>query len=503
MRLGIIDIGSNSIRLVIVDINNSAFTVLNQIKYSARLAKNMSNDGFLDIKQINIALDSLSYFKEYSTFHNVEELIIVATEAVRKAKNRDLFLSQAKKIFGYDIRVLSGQEECYYDYLATVNTLDIKNALIFDLGGASTELILIKDRKILESTSIPIGAINLTEKFNLNKNVTEEKLKALNDYILSLLKEVPWLYKNQNIHLIGIGGSSRTIGKIDRYIKNQGAFIAHNYSVTSNDVKSILNQTKDYMINKGKKVPGLTKDREDIFIASISVVDILLKIVKSNRMFVSGAGLRDGLLYEYLYGANKLVPDVLEFSLENIIKQHLPEYYDGAYTWKIVEMLFNKLCYGNITLSSNKKSLKTATYLYDLGNNINYYQKDRNTFYSILNAPINGLNQKQILMAASIATVYNSDDILKEYLNKKILSTKDLIIIEKLGLLLKVGKAITYGLTSEIKILSVDIIDKNFLIKIKTKNKLLFLNEQLNFIKYDFKRVFKLNLEVEVTTSNN
>lgn len=499
MLIGIIDIGSNSIRLAIYEIIGKSYKVLNQLKYSARLATNMQ-DGLLDEERIESALNTLKYFKEYTLFNNIDEIIAVATEAVRKAVNQNAFISEAEKILGTKVRVITGLEEAYFDYLATVNTMDINDALVFDLGGASTELILIKDRKLEESISIPFGGINLTENYMKGERVRLNNLfEDMNEY----LSGIKWLNNLRGINVIGIGGSSRTIGKIDRYMKNQSTFIAHNYSVSKNDLNRIHKVTKDYLMDSGKKVPGLNRDREDIFLASLSFVKVLSDKVKSRRIFVSGSGLREGILFEYLYGGNKLVPNVLEFSLNNIINQHMSEIYKGPYVWTMVEKIFTYLFKKDINMMQNKKSLKVATYLYDLGNNINYFQKDRNTFYSILNAPINGLNQKQILIAASIATLYNSDDILKDYLNKKILNRNNILEIEKSGLILKLGVAICYGLNNDIRITDIKKTENLLEISVASKIELLFLNDELSYLQQHFMRVFGFNVKVKTQVITN
>lgn len=495
MRLGIVDIGSNSIRLAVYEIIGKSYRAVNQIKHSVRLAKNMEN-GYLLEDRIDAALETLAYFRKYIRFNNIEVTIAVATEAVRKARNQGDFISRAQSTLGCDIRVLTGMEEAYYDYLATVNTIDIKDALVFDLGGASTEIIYIKNRIMEESISIPIGGINLTEKFNMANNPTENNFKDLYSYIQEHLNSITWLNKIHGLNIIGIGGSSRTIGKIDRYLKNSNSFISHNYSLTRNDLNKINKLTKDYLINDGKKVRGLMKDREDIFLSSLSLVMALSEKVDSKRIFVSGSGLRDGILFEYLYGYNRLIPDVLEFSLNNIISQHMSEIYNGQSLWKIVSKIFDYIYHRDRKMMSIRKSLKVATYLYDLGNNINFFQKDRNTFYSILNAPINGLNQKQILMAASIATLYNSDDILKDYLNRKILNDSNISEIEKAGIILKIGRAITYGLNNDVKLENIFIQKGKLNISISSSSPLIFLNDELSYVTPSFKKVTGLDLSI-------
>lgn len=492
MKMGIIDIGSNSIRLVIMDVRERSYRITDQIKHSARLGQDMTPDGYLSEERIDYAIQVLKHFAAFMHKKEVEEVIAVATEAVRRAKNQNQFLSRGQAVLGTEIRVLSGMEEAYYDYLACVNTLDIKNALAFDIGGSSTELILIRKRFLKDSVSTRLGSIPLMEMFNLGKDPSPEAIERMKVYILDQFSMLPWLDRVKNLPLIGIGGSVRTAGKIDRMRKGQSQFIAHNYSMDRSDIDEVLNLTLDYRKGTGPRPRGLSRDRDDIFTGALVMIQTLAEYLDSDKVFVSGAGVRDGLLFEYLLGSKKFVPDVLEFSLKNIIRNHMSRDYDGEELWRITEPIFDILSSASRDLSSMKKVMKTTTYLHDIGKSINFYQKDRNTFYSILNAPIHGLSQKQILLAASSATMTSSDDILKEYLGKHLLTQRDIRIIRKLGLILKLSQSIIYGSVSEIGKDNFRVDNKRLIITLSTKQETFFAREQFSYNLSEFKRTFGL-----------
>lgn len=497
MKIGIIDIGSNSVRLVVVDVKQDSYSITDQIKHSARLGQDMTPDGYLSKSRIEYAIKVLEHFAGFMRMKNVEEAIVVATEAVRKAKNQEEFLDRARKTLATNVRVLSGLEEAFYDYFGCVNTMDIKNALIFDIGGSSTELVHIENRYLQDSISIRLGAIPLTEMFELDHDLTEEKMDSVRVFIRDRLSMIPWLKNATGLNLIGIGGSVRTLGKIDRIRKGQDQFIAHNYSMETSDVTLIKNDVKSYLMTGKNRVRGLPRDREDIFIGSTMLVECIAEYLNSQKVFISGSGVRDGLLFEYLFGTKKFVPDVLEFSLKNIIKQHMSEDYDGEKVFELSKIIFDTLAKTDRNLKLHFKELKTAAYLHDIGKSINFYQRDRNTFYSILNAPIHGVSQKQILISASAATLYNSDDILKDFLNKKLLNQKDIHIIEKIGLIIKIVNAIIYGTVEDISISDIKINKNKLQLFVKTDSDLLFMGEELEYYLGHFRRVFRLNLEIQ------
>ncbi len=493
MRIGIIDIGSNSMRLVIYEIKGKSYEAIGQVRHSARLGQNMHN-GEINPDRIQYGIKVLKNFKDYLESKKVPEVIAVATEALRKAQNKDEFLSKAKIALGKNIRVLSGEEEAFYDYYATVNTIDLDRCLMIDIGGSSTEIALIENKLLQESVSIPFGSIVLMEKFDLKQG--EKAEKALNDYIQKTFDDVPWLKKAKGYPVVGIGGSVRSMGRIDRFRKDNAMFISHNYSLDQKDVAEIYTMMHDYSTGKVNRVYGLSRDREDIFMGSLATLNSLMVYLNSRRLFVSNAGIRDGLLFEHLLGRNKKVKDVLEFSLDNIIQNHMYEGYEGKDLFKLVRVMYTELCKKNQFLLGNGKVLKTATYLYDIGTSINYFQRDRNTFYSILNAPINGLSQKQILMAASCASVFSANDLLKEFFNKKILSSRDLRIIEMLGILIKIAEALNHGVSNETEIKNITITDTSMTLFVKTDADPIFKKEELRAYYNRFKYLYKLSLDV-------
>lgn len=492
MKLGIIDIGSNSIRLVIMDIKGQSYRITDQIKHSARLGQDMTPDGYLDQKRIDYGILVLDHFAQFMQSKGVGEIICVATEAVRRAKNQDQFLSRARKALGTEIRILSGLEEAYYDYIGCVNTLDIKNALAFDIGGSSTELMLIRNRRLVESVSLRLGSIPLMEMFDLSMDVNGEKINRLRVFIEDQFSRLPWLRKAQGLPLIGIGGSVRTTGKIDRLRKEQSQFIAHNYSMDKKDLREIVDLVMDWKNGSGPRPRGLPRDRDDIFTGSLVLIQTLSDYLGSEKLFVSGAGVRDGLLFEYLFGSKKFVPDVLEFSLRNIIVNHMSDDYDGEALWKITEPIFDVLAEQQPDLRNMKKVMKTTTYLNDIGKSINFFQRDRNTFYSILNAPIHGISQRQILLSASSATMSSSDDILKEYLGKRLLTQRDLRIIRKIGLILKLAKAVAYGALEEFDPKGIVLSKNKLTIPLKSQTMIHFAKDQFAYNHQDFRRTFEV-----------
>ncbi len=213
-RYAIIDLGSNSVRMNIVHINkDGSYTLLDQAKEMVRLSEDMGPEKTLKAEPMRRTVEALKLLKKLSVAYGADQVFALATAAVRIAENQDEFLNLVRDEVGFDFKILSGEEEAHYDYIGVINTIDIDNCLIVDIGGGSTELIWVENRKERAAVSLPIGSVVLTENYvNAGKNGIENAIEA----IQSLFKDVPWLKNLKGIPVVGLGGVIRTFAKVDR-----------------------------------------------------------------------------------------------------------------------------------------------------------------------------------------------------------------------------------------------------------------------------------------------
>ena len=141
-KIGIIDLGSNSARLVIVNLfSDGHFMVVDELKESVRLGQDMDRDGFLKPARVAETIKALKMFRRLCDTAGVTRIIAVATEAVRKAKNQRSFLDEIQATCGIKIRVLTGEEEAGYVYRGVINTMDVPKGIVLEIGGGSTKII--------------------------------------------------------------------------------------------------------------------------------------------------------------------------------------------------------------------------------------------------------------------------------------------------------------------------------------------------------------------------
>ena len=215
-RIAIIDVGSNSARLVITQIYKSgAYNMVYNQKEALRLSQKVDINGMLTEEAFTGTLECMHSFAAMCKIFNVDKIVAVATAAMRNAKNGKELTALVEKETEIHLHILGGKAEAYASYLGVINTINIKDGIIFDLGGGSTELVLFHDRKIIDSISLPLGCVNLTTMFNTRDTMPATVFSDVSYLIMSRLEKYPWL-KDSSLPLIGVGGTARTIAKMEQ-----------------------------------------------------------------------------------------------------------------------------------------------------------------------------------------------------------------------------------------------------------------------------------------------
>ncbi len=229
-KVAIVDLGSNSVRLIIIMIQKGRhYKLIEQEKEMVRLGETLYEDNMLKEAPMERTMQTLKLFRDLIESYKAEKIILTATAAVRNASNRDFFLEKIKDEFNWDFQVISGEREAFLGYLGVINTISETSFLIADIGGGSTEISLAENRKLIESISLNFGSVTL---------------KGKEDELLKKLEGLTWL-KNSELPLVGLGGTIRSFAKI--YKRNSPYPIdkLHNLEISlENSKKAIEMVTK-------------------------------------------------------------------------------------------------------------------------------------------------------------------------------------------------------------------------------------------------------------------
>lgn len=412
-KYAIIDIGSNTMRLVIYSRDKSGrLTETENVKAVARLRSYLAASGRLENEGIDVLVQTLQSFQEITRHHNLDEVKCVATAAVRQANNQQEILDRVAKETDFTIRILSEYEEAHYGYLAVVNSTPFTSGITVDIGGGSTELTLFEDRKLIYFHSFPFGALSLKEQFIKGDMPTSQELKALRNFLNSQFQTLSWL-KDKGLPLIGIGGSARNLAQVHQENIEYPLAGIHQYKMTASDVKGINSMLLAMDFQEVQRVEGLSKDRADIIIPAVEVFTYLMHLTGTNVFALSRKGLRDGVFYEELTKDFELsvFPNVIEESFYELAIDYDINLNHAAQVSTNAIMILHEIekhCLLTVT-PKDEKFIRLGSGVYNLGTYIDAEASHQHTFYLLANRTIDGLLHKERLTLALIASFKNKE----------------------------------------------------------------------------------------------
>ena len=290
-RIAVIDLGSNSVRMTINIIKpDGSWECALKRRATVRLSAGMGVDKILKEDAMDRVIDALREFCQLAKLDSCQTIVAIATAAVRNAVNRDVFIERAYRETGIRFDVISGEDEAYYSYLAVMNSLPIKNGLIFDTGGGSTELILVKDKQLLKSISLPLGAVVLTEHM---KNRSQAELYR---FVVTTIGSVDWIDEAEGFDLFGVGGSAKTLATL-ALKEHRSVDEVHGLSVNYSKAAGIYQKIYQTPVSLRKNIPGMDKGRADIILAGLTPMKALMDMLGSKKIFICSHGVKEGVFF--------------------------------------------------------------------------------------------------------------------------------------------------------------------------------------------------------------
>lgn len=287
-----IDIGSNSIRLIIAEVeNNKIKNIIYQEKATTRLATNINKTGILAEEPFKKSIDVLAGFRKALDKYNVTKVKTVATSAVREAANGEDFIKAAKNA-GIEISIISGKEEGMLEYLGVCSGFDAgSHPLILDVGGGSSEIIYMQENNELHTESHKIGVVKMADMFDFQSG-SKEMLEKCKAYIKEFFKNVT--IPNNIQSFIATAGTATTLAAIDMEMTEYDFNKVNGYKISKEKVIEILNKVYSTPYNKRLEIKGMDKGREDLIIPGILIILEILSKTSIDIITVSDFGLREG-----------------------------------------------------------------------------------------------------------------------------------------------------------------------------------------------------------------
>ncbi len=427
----IIDLGSNSIRMLIYDnLLNSQIPIFNE-KAICELGKNLDRTGKLDPKGSEFALSVLQRFKRILINLKVKKFKIIGTAAVREATDSKLFISKVQKIFKKKVEVLTGVEEAENSALGVIIGFQRVNGIVADLGGGSLELARVEKNVVYEKISLPLGVLRLFNQPKKNKD-------KVNSIISFYLNKIEWLRKSKTKNLYLCGGTWRTLLNAHIFKTNYPLSILHQYKLSADSMLRFANKLSSVKSIKSEKLDGITKSRTNYIPIGSYILSSLIKICDPSNVLCSVSGVREGSLINKTY-LNVLQKNSLNRSIHFIAikKGDFGENYIKLYSF-LKKILPNKDDYFPIRLLLPACSLSN----FDWG--LGTYQRAELVFHEVINSPILKLSHNDRIKLGLVSfwrhcsTKYYPDI---EFL--KLLSNNEIMVCRRIGAALRFASSIS------------------------------------------------------------
>ena len=412
----IIDIGSNSMRMVVLQKSSRfSFSLINETKSRVKISEGCyENNGNLQDIPMQRAYESLKSFLNISHALKSRKIICVATSALRDAPNSKVFISRVQKELGLNIKVIEGEKEAYYGGVAALNLLHANTFITMDIGGGSTEFSFIKDGKIEKSISLNIGTVRIKELF-FNKDDIEGAKKN----ILDNLKKIFELGIEIPKKVVGIGGSIRAFSKIVMAKNDYPLDILHGYTYNVKDEVSLFNKIINARNNDDLKSVGVKKDRFDTIKEGTFIFKTILDELNIKEVVTSGVGVREGVyLTDLLRNSNHKFPENFNVSVRSLLDRFQIDEKQSAYLGSNAGKIFDVLKPMHNLDDKFRTLLVIASKLHSIGSTLNFYKSNDNAFDFILNGlNYDFLHTSRVVVAHTIKfskkSLPSKSDILK------------------------------------------------------------------------------------------
>ena len=299
-KVASIDIGTNTILLLIAKVEGGRIHPLHEIETVTRLGEGLQKNGILLQQAMDRSIQTLAQYLKRSQEMGVQEIAAAGTSALREAKNSQDFLKLAKGKLGLSIEVISGEEEARLSFLAVARDLQEweKPIHVVDIGGGSTEFILGKGDQIDQWVSLPIGSVRFKEEFLHSDPVQEEEWEKMERKIRESLVNVP--HPQETASMVAVGGTATTLASVEQGLEDFVAGKIHRFVLGREALKNQLLLYRSKTIEERKKIPGLPPARADVILAGGAILYLAMEELRCPAVLISCHGVRYGLLYKKL-----------------------------------------------------------------------------------------------------------------------------------------------------------------------------------------------------------
>jgi exopolyphosphatase/guanosine-5'-triphosphate,3'-diphosphate pyrophosphatase len=445
-RLAAIDIGTNSIRCIVVEADQKGgYKVLDDEKSTVRLGEDLARTGAIAPQAEVRALEAVARFRKLIAGLKVGAVEAIATSAMRRASNGQRLLDDLSAGLGHEIRVISGVEEAGLAMVSAQRHFDMeyKRYAVYDIGGGSLEITTALGSHIEECYSLDLGAVVMTEQFIRQDPARPADIEKLQRHVRAQLKKQLDKSKVQLHTLIGSGGTTTAIGAMAMNALGKSYASIHGYEVLRSEIVHMLAMLSRKNLAERRLVAGLNADRADIIVAGIAVVEELMNFFGANQLLVNERGIREGLIIKAME-KHGLIPTVSaprswrESALDFVRSCHVDEPH-SLHVARLALSLFDVLAEPYTMKKSDRKLLEAAAILHDVGYFIAYSSHHKHSYHLIRHAELFGFTPRERELIAQIARYHRKSLPKRKHETFQALHEEDQQRVRRLGGILRLA----------------------------------------------------------------
>ncbi len=413
--LAAIDIGTNSIHLIVAKINtNHSFEIIARENEVVRLGSGAKDMKYLQAEAMDRAIETIIRYRQIAEIYNAQ-IRAVATSAVREALNQTVFLEKARVEAGVDVEIISGFEEARLIYLGILQALPVydKKVLLIDIGGGSTEFLVGRAGEVFRANSLKLGAVRLTDLFFKGDPIDERSIAKCRQHVKALLDPMARELRSSGFEMVV--GSSGTILNLAQMIQvlhdQEPAQYLSNFTFDRSDFNKIIKVlVKADTIKKRQKIDGLDQKRADIIQGGAILLEQIFDALKFDSITVSGFALREGVILDTVGKSHgESLHHLSDIRYKGVL--HLAETcrYERGHADQVARLalqIYDQLRDMDLHIMAdmNREYLEAAAILHDIGFFISHDQHHRHGYYIIRNSEyLTGFTSREIEIIALVA----------------------------------------------------------------------------------------------------
>jgi exopolyphosphatase / guanosine-5'-triphosphate,3'-diphosphate pyrophosphatase len=406
-RLAVVDLGSNSFRLVVFSwVDGAWWKRTDEIYEPVRVGEGQAEGGPLQEAPMARALETIELFAHFCRATGIQDVRPLATSAIREATNREEFIRRARVRSGLEIQVLAREEEARFGYLAAVNSTMLRDGVALDIGGGSMQLTRVVGREARAAGSWRLGAVVTTERFLPDARVKPKHLKALRAHVREELAAARWLAPGVGT-LAGVGGGIRNLAAAAMIAAGMPSYGVQGFALERAALDDLVERLAAATPAERREVPGIKPERADVILGAAVVVQTVMELGGFDALEATDAGLREGVFFSVLLGDKDppLFDDVRRASVRNLAVQYGA---DNAHTEHVAALaleLWDAMAAAGAHpgTAAERELLWAAAMLHDIGTAVDYDDHHKHSRYLILNAGLPGFSPRETALIAQIA----------------------------------------------------------------------------------------------------